>query len=151
MELLLACDGSGNKEAAASVWYDSRLVAHRVIQVKGHRVTHNVAEYCALVAGLEMILGRNKWLPPEFRDFESVDIILDSKLVVNQIGGITGDVTQERYAIRDARMMQLASKVLDLWSRTRLQGVDLKIRWVSREDSNIWFTDGLMRDGDEQE
>jgi ribonuclease HI len=150
MELLLACDGSGHNKAAASLWYSKKLVAHRTTDVKGYKVTHNVAEYCGLIAGLEMILGRNKWLPNDMREFKSVDIIMDSKLVVHQIGSITGDITEERFVIRDARMMQLASKVLNLWSRIRLQGIRLKIRWVPREDKTIWFTDGMMRDGDEQ-
>ena len=52
--------------------------------------TNNVAEYQALLAGLELALDR---------DVERLDVFLDSELVVRQISG--------RYQVKDATLKAL--------------------------------------------
>lgn len=78
------------------------------------RATNNVAEYQALLAGLEMALGRG---------VERLDVFLDSELVVRQVNG--------RYKVKDAGLKPLHQQACLLLSRFH----DVEVRHVRREQN----------------
>ena len=76
--------------------------------------TNNVAEYIALVAGLEAAFNRD----------ESAEILvrMDSKLVIEQMSG--------RWKIKHPDMIQLGKQVQDL-----VRGKDVTWQWIPREQN----------------
>jgi ribonuclease HI len=76
--------------------------------------TNNVAEYTALVKALQWLLANNL-------GSRRLEIMSDSKLIVNQL---TGD-----YKVKAKRMLPLYKQVLLLMSKFQ----DTQIKWVPRE------------------
>lgn len=76
--------------------------------------TNNVAEYRAVIAGLE--------LAKELAPGASVLVRMDSKLVVEQMSG--------RWKIRHQAMAELSSEL-----HKQLEGVDISFEWVPREQN----------------
>ncbi len=78
------------------------------------RATNNVAEYQALLSGLEMALDRG---------VERLDVFLDSELVVRQVNG--------QYKVKDAGLKPLHQQACLLLSRFH----DVQVRHVRREQN----------------
>ena len=78
------------------------------------RTTNNVAEYQALLSGLEMALDRG---------VERLDVFLDSELVVRQVNG--------QYKVKDAGLKPLHQQACLLLSRFH----DVEVRHVRREQN----------------
>jgi len=78
------------------------------------RATNNVAEYQALLAGLEMALDRG---------VQRLDVFLDSELVVRQVNG--------QYKVKDAGLKPLHAQACLLLSRFH----DVDVRHVRREQN----------------
>ncbi len=78
------------------------------------QATNNVAEYQALLAGLEMALDRG---------VERLDVFLDSELVVRQVNG--------QYKVKDAGLKPLHAQACLLLSRFH----DVEVRHVRREQN----------------
>jgi ribonuclease HI len=78
------------------------------------RATNNVAEYQALLAGLEMALDHGVTL---------LDVFLDSELVVRQVNG--------QYKVKDAGLKPLHEQACLLLSRFH----DVDVRHVRREQN----------------
>lgn len=78
--------------------------------------TNNIAEYTALVRALE-------WLVEHNHVSDKVEIKSDSKLVVNQMGGI--------YKVKGKRIVPLYKQVLLL--KTKFS--DIQIKWIPREEN----------------
>lgn len=76
--------------------------------------TNNVAEYTALVKGLQWLLENNL-------GSSKIEVKSDSKLIVNQL---TGD-----YKVKARRIVSLYKQVLLLKSKFQ----DIQIKWVPRE------------------
>jgi len=76
------------------------------------RATNNEAEYEALIEGLKAV---QEWKP------DRLEIFLDSKLVVEQMGG--------RWKIKEARLQSLQTKAKELLSTFP----DFEIKHVERE------------------
>jgi ribonuclease HI len=102
MKAIIHSDGGsrGNPgEAAIGVvveLHDKKLKISERIGI----ATNNVAEYRAIIKGLELALSKGA---------KSADCFLDSELVVKQIRG--------EYRIKDAKMIELAQQVFALRSR----------------------------------
>jgi len=78
------------------------------------KATNNVAEYQALLAGLELALDRG---------VERLDVFLDSELVVRQVNG--------RYKVKDAGLKPLHAQACLLLSRFR----EVDVKHVRREQN----------------
>jgi ribonuclease HI len=78
------------------------------------KATNNVAEYQALIAGLEIALDRG---------VERVDVFLDSELVVRQVNG--------RYKVKDAGLKPLHHQACLLLSRFH----EVDVKHVRREQN----------------
>jgi ribonuclease HI len=78
--------------------------------------TNNIAEYTALVRALE-------WLVEHNHVSDKVEIKSDSKLVVNQLGGI--------FKVKGKRIVPLYKQVLFL--KTKFS--DIQIKWIPREEN----------------
>ena len=76
--------------------------------------TNNVAEYQALLAGLELALDRG---------VERLDVFLDSELVVRQVNG--------RYKVKDAGLKPLHAQACQLLSRFH----EVDVKHVRREQN----------------
>ena len=83
--------------------------------------TNNVAEYQALVAGLELALDHG---------VQRLDVFLDSELVVRQIGG--------RYRVKDATLKALHEQATRLLHRFH----EVEVRHIPREQNSE--ADGLV-------
>ena len=88
-------------------------VAEDLADYIGH-ATNNVAEYQALLAGLEMALDHG---------VERLDVFLDSELVVRQVNG--------QYKVKDAGLKPLHQQACLLLSRFH----DVEVRHVRREQN----------------
>jgi dinuclear metal center YbgI/SA1388 family protein len=78
------------------------------------KATNNVAEYQALLAGLELALDRG---------VERLDVFLDSELVVRQVNG--------RYKVKDAGLKPLHAQACQLLSRFH----EVEVKHVRREQN----------------
>jgi dinuclear metal center YbgI/SA1388 family protein len=78
------------------------------------KATNNVAEYQALLAGLELALDRG---------IERLDVFLDSELVVRQVNG--------QYKVKDAGLKPLHAQACQLLSRFH----EIDVRHVRREQN----------------
>ncbi len=78
------------------------------------RATNNVAEYQALIAGLEIALDRG---------VERLDVFLDSELVVKQVNG--------QYKVKDAGLKPLHRQACLLLSKFH----EVSVRHVRREQN----------------
>ena len=76
--------------------------------------TNNVAEYQALLAGLELALDRG---------VERLDVFLDSELVVRQVNG--------QYKVKDAGLKPLHAQACQLLSRFH----EVDVKHVRREQN----------------
>lgn len=85
---------------------------HTFSESVGHG-TNNEAEYMAVIAALGYVIALNP---------ESVLLMSDSQLVVNQVNGV--------YAINHAHLARLCSKVRQL---SQALGCKVKFSWVPRE------------------
>jgi ribonuclease HI len=89
----------------------------------GDHVTNNVAEYRALVAGLEDVAAMIKAAGRSASEF-SVDIRGDSKLVVEQVNG--------RWKVRDSGLQPWHARAQALF---RSFGKDSSLAWHDRSNS----------------
>jgi ribonuclease HI len=78
------------------------------------KATNNVAEYQALIAGLEIALDRG---------VERLDVFLDSELVVRQVNG--------RYKVKDAGLKPLHQQACVLLSKFH----EVDVKHVRREQN----------------
>ena len=78
------------------------------------QTTNNVAEYTALIAGLELALQRG---------VEDLDVFVDSELVVEQVEG--------RWKIKNERLRALAVRARSLFGRFR----SVSIKHVGRDQN----------------
>jgi ribonuclease HI len=81
------------------------------------RASNNVAEYAALIAGLEAVLS----LGPGAH----VEVRMDSKLVVEQMSG--------RWKIRHEDMQRMSQQARRLGARIAAAGGTVRFTWVPRE------------------
>lgn len=100
-------DGSGNGRIA---WYNETTGKSWGGQEKG--VTNNQAEYLAIYNALKST------------STENVEILSDSKLVVNQLN--------RKWHIKDDRLRELFDRIQELISSKKL---NVKFVWVRRKDN----------------
>lgn len=82
------------------------------------RATNNVAEYSAVVLGLDWVLSNLGNL----RDLSQIQFFLDSNLVVNQLNG--------KFKVKDNRLRELFFKIKSLEQEI---GVPISYSYVPRE------------------
>ena len=111
-----ACRGNPGPagSGAALVDEDGQVVAEAV-KFLGHG-TNNVAEYTALIIGLEEALKH---------EVEDLEVRMDSKLVVEQMNG--------KWKVRDAKLRPLAIRAGELVARLP----KVRIRHIPREANAI--------------
>ncbi len=80
------------------------------------KTTNNVAEYSAVIEGLQWLIANSKW------QIEGIVFFLDSKLVVNQLNGL--------FKIKDYKLRNLVIKVRQL---EREIGGNVFYRYIPRE------------------
>jgi ribonuclease HI len=85
------------------------------------RATNNVAEYQALLAGLELALDHG---------VQRLDVFMDSELIVRQVGG--------RYRVKDATLKALHEQTTRLLHRFH----EVEVRHIPREQNSE--ADGLV-------
>ena len=121
----LYCDGAsrGNPGEAAVgavlLEKETNEILFKVSKCIG-LATNNVAEYTALIVGLEKTLELG---------IKHLEIFLDSELVVRQLSG--------RYGVKNAKMRQLFKKVQELLRQLE----DYKVHHIPRERN--WQADSL--------
>lgn len=106
MRFAIQADGGarGNPGPAGSgavIWDEHKKILGEVSEFLGH-ATNNVAEYTAILRGLELLAAT---LGPDARAAE-VDVEMDSKLVIEQMNG--------RYKIKHPNLKPLALGVKNL-------------------------------------
>jgi ribonuclease HI len=117
-EAILFCDGaSRGNPGPAAIGFVLRDSSGRELAAQGHRIgtsTNNVAEYRAVLAGLERAheLG-----------IEDLEIRLDSELVVRQLNG--------KYKVRHPSLIELKAQVDEILRRFRT----VRILHVGREEN----------------
>jgi len=84
---------------------------------RGDDVSNNVAEYVALIKGLEWIIGNN------LAD-EEITVRGDSQLVVNQLNG--------KYKVKAERLIPLHARAVELLKKFR----SYKIEWIPRKENS---------------
>ena len=111
-----ACRGNPGPagSGAALVDEDGQVVAEAV-KFLGHG-TNNVAEYTALIIGLEEALKH---------EVEDLEVRMDSKLVVEQMNG--------KWKVRDAKLRPLAIRAGELVARLP----KVRIRHIPRDQNAI--------------
>ena len=80
------------------------------------KTTNNVAEYSAVIEGLQWLIANSKW------QIEGIVFFLDSKLVVNQLNGL--------FKIKDYKLRNLVIKVRQL---EREIGGNVFYRYIPRQ------------------
>ena len=83
--------------------------------------TNNVAEYLAMIRGIEKAL---ELLSPG----ESLLVRGDSMLAINQVQGI--------YRIKSPRIAPYAYHAIDLIKRVREKGISIQLEWVPRDQNS---------------
>jgi ribonuclease HI len=111
-----ACRGNPGPagSGAALVDEDGHVVAEAV-KFLGHG-TNNVAEYTALIIGLEMALKH---------EVEDLEVRMDSKLVVEQMNA--------KWRVKDAKLIPLAARARALLARIPT----VRIRHIPRDQNAI--------------
>jgi ribonuclease HI len=111
-----ACRGNPGPagSGAALVDGDGTVVAE-AMRFLGHG-TNNVAEYTALIIGLEKARQH---------DVEDLEVRMDSKLVVEQMNG--------KWRVRDAKLIPLAIRARELFA----QFPKKRIRHIPREENAV--------------
>jgi len=99
------------------------LVTVAEISKKIEPATHNVAEYRALIAGLELARGHG---------IQRIRVFMDSELVVDQVNGVA--------AVKKAHLSELHAVASNLISMFK----SIRLSWVPREMNRE--ADRLVRD-----
>ena len=104
MKAILYADGAargnpGPAGAGAVLLDENGHVLAELTRYVGHHGTNNVAEYTALIIGLE---------EAKRRGIEEIEVRMDSKLVVEQMSG--------RWKIKHPNMKPLAIRAGELWA-----------------------------------
>jgi ribonuclease HI len=111
-----ACRGNpGPAGSGAALVNEEGHVVAEAVRYLGHG-TNNVAEYTALIIGLEEALKH---------DVEELDVRMDSKLVVEQMNG--------KWKVRDAKLRPLAVRAGELVARF----AKVRIRHIPRDQNAI--------------
>ncbi len=113
--------GNPGPAACAFVISQNNRVLHQSNQYLG-KTTNNVAEYKGLLIALEWALGSSL-------DFNSIQINMDSLLVVNQVKGI--------FKVKEATLKKLYLETLDKIKELRHRKIQITINHVYREDNSI--------------
>jgi len=95
---------------------DGRTV-HRRSETIGH-ATNNIAEWRGALAALDWFLTHGHG---------SVDLRMDSRLVVNQLTG--------RWRVKDAGLQPLAALGRERLSALAARGIACRVQWVPRESN----------------
>jgi ribonuclease HI len=103
------------------------LVSGHGVATSGPGATNNVAEYAALIAGLEALGQMN---------ISQVTVKGDSQLVINQVNG--------EWTVRSPNIIPLYQKAIGLVERLVEQGYELRFIWVPREQNTA--ADALSRE-----
>ncbi len=106
MKYTIQADGGargnpGPAGAGAVIYDESRQVVGEVAEFLGH-ATNNVAEYTAIISGLELLLS----LVGDAAKTTQVSVEMDSKLVVEQMNG--------KWKIKHPGLKPLAARVSDV-------------------------------------
>ena len=141
-EILMACDGSGKGRVAISIWNQGKILCNRAISIQSKIMTSNIAEYFAVCLGLETLLEGDRYVKIPYK---SVSIIADSKLVVHQVSPLLGIEVNPPFKIRQRRLKVMADRVVSLWRQLENSGIQITIKWASRETTAMWYTDSLIR------
>lgn len=119
MKAKLYCDGAsrgnpGEAGIGCVIWLNS----DKVIKISEYvgKTTNNVAEYKALIRGLEEVQNLG---------VEEIEIFSDSELLVRQISGI--------YKVKNKNLIELYGKAKELLSKLK----SYKITHVNREKNSI--------------
>jgi ribonuclease HI len=111
-----ACRGNpGPAGSGAALLDEEGRVVAEATRFLGHG-TNNVAEYTALIIGLE---------EARRHDVEDLEVRMDSKLVVEQMNG--------KWRVRDAKLIPLAIQARELFAQFRKK----RIRHIPREENTI--------------
>lgn len=111
-----ACRGNpGPAGSGAALLNEDGHVVAEAMKYLGHG-TNNVAEYTALIIGLEKALEH---------EVDDLEVRMDSKLVVEQMNN--------RWKVRDAKLLPLAARARALLARLPKVG----IRHIPREQNGI--------------
>lgn len=118
VKLIIEADGGsrgnpGLSGAGALVVSDTGVVLKEISELVGI-ATNNVAEYQALIFGLEAAL--------EIDPDAEIEVRMDSKLVIEQMSG--------RWKIKHPDMLELATRAKNL-----IAGKKVEFRWVPREQN----------------
>jgi ribonuclease HI len=111
-----ACRGNpGPAGSGAALVDEEGHVVAEAVKYLGHG-TNNVAEYTALIIGLEMALKH---------EVDDLEVRMDSKLVVEQMNG--------KWKVRDAKLRPLAIRAGELVARLP----KVRIRHIPRDQNAI--------------
>jgi ribonuclease HI len=111
-----ACRGNpGPAGSGAALVSEEGHVVDEAVKYLGHG-TNNVAEYTALLIGLEMALKH---------EVEDLEVRMDSKLVVEQMNA--------KWRVKDAKLIPLAARARALLARIP----KVRIRHIPREANAI--------------
>jgi ribonuclease HI len=111
-----ACRGNpGPAGSGAALVNEEGHVAAEAMRYLG-RGTNNIAEYTALIIGLEEALRH---------DVEDLEVRMDSKLVVEQMNG--------RWRVRDAKLRPLATRARELLGRFP----EWRLRHIPRDENAV--------------
>ena len=117
LKLIAKVDGSGNApggSAAGAVLFDEDGNVIKEKAIAWGRSTNNIAEYKAVILGIEVALSL---------EADELEILSDSQLIVNQI--------QENWDCKDSSLADLRDVVHDLASSFDY----VSISWIPREQN----------------